>query len=201
MPKLGMEPIRRAALIDAAIAEIGAAGSLNVPVSRIARRAGMSSALAHHYFGSKDQMLLAAMRHIQAQFGARVRHALARAHSPRDRLDAIITASFDAEEFSPGVVSAWLAFYMRAQTSAAARRLLHVYTRRLHSNLVHALRQMTDPASAQRIARMIGALIDGLYIRQALGDAPPGRDEAVSMVWEHVDLTLAAAADVAGSGG
>ena len=48
MPKLGMEPIRREALVKATIAEIGAAGSLDVTVSQIARRAGMSSALAHH---------------------------------------------------------------------------------------------------------------------------------------------------------
>lgn len=52
MPKLGMEPIRRRALVKATIAEIGLAGNLDVTVSQIARRAGMSSALAHHYFGS-----------------------------------------------------------------------------------------------------------------------------------------------------
>ena len=64
MPKLGMEPIRKAALVQATIAEIGRAGSLDVTVAQIARRAGMSSALAHHYFGSKEQIFLAAMRHV-----------------------------------------------------------------------------------------------------------------------------------------
>ena len=48
MPKLGMEPIRRAALVDATITEIGKSGTLDVTVSQIAKRAGMSSALAHH---------------------------------------------------------------------------------------------------------------------------------------------------------
>ena len=48
MPKVGMEPIRRAALVEATIAAIGEAGSLEVTVSQIAKRAGMSSALAHH---------------------------------------------------------------------------------------------------------------------------------------------------------
>ncbi|MDG1319155.1 MAG: TetR family transcriptional regulator, partial [Paracoccaceae bacterium] len=51
MPKVGMEPIRRAALVKATIAEIGEAGTLDVTVSQIAKRAGMSSGLAHHYFG------------------------------------------------------------------------------------------------------------------------------------------------------
>ncbi|MBS0565011.1 MAG: transcriptional regulator BetI, partial [Proteobacteria bacterium] len=46
MPKVGMEPIRKAALVKATIVEIGRTGSLDVTVSQIAKRAGMSSALA-----------------------------------------------------------------------------------------------------------------------------------------------------------
>ncbi|MEO0746592.1 MAG: TetR family transcriptional regulator, partial [Pseudomonadota bacterium] len=76
MPKVGMEPIRRDALVRATIAEIGAAGTLDVTVSQIARRAGMSSALAHHYFGGKDRIFLAAMRHILRGFRAEVVTAL-----------------------------------------------------------------------------------------------------------------------------
>jgi TetR/AcrR family transcriptional repressor of bet genes len=87
-------------LVKATIAEIGAAGSLDVTVARIAKRAGMSSALAHHYFGGKDQILVAAMRHILTLFGAS------------------------------------LAFYVQAQTSPEARRLLEIYRRRMRSNLL-----------------------------------------------------------------
>ena len=43
MPKLGMEPIRKEALVKATIVEIGRVGSLDVTVSQIAKRAGMSS--------------------------------------------------------------------------------------------------------------------------------------------------------------
>ena len=72
VPKVGMEPIRRSALVQATIAEIGAAGSLDVTVGQIARRAGMSTALAHHYFGGKDQIFLAAMRHILTEYATEV---------------------------------------------------------------------------------------------------------------------------------
>ena len=85
MPKLGMESIRRAALVKATIAEIGAAGSLDVSVSRIAKRAGMSSALAHHYFGGKNQIFEAAMRQILRDYSAEVRTALAAATDPAAR--------------------------------------------------------------------------------------------------------------------
>lgn len=166
MPKLGMEPIRRAALVKATIAEIGAAGSLDVTVSRIAKRAGMSSALAHHYFGGKDQMFEAAMRQILRDYSAEVRAALAVATDPASRARAIIRANFAQSCFDPAAVSAWMTFYVRAQTNAEALRLLHAYQRRLRSNLTHALRPLCD--DPRLAADTMAALIDGLYIRAAL---------------------------------
>lgn len=162
-----MEPIRRAALVNATIEEIGRAGTLDVTVTQIARRAGVSSALAHHYFGGKEQILLAAMRHILSQYGVAVRQALAGASSPRDRLAAIATASFNAEQFRPEVVGAWLNFYVQAQGSMPARRLLTVYQRRLRSNLLVGLRPLAGDRAGM-IADTLAALIDGIYIRAAL---------------------------------
>jgi len=172
MPKLGMEPIRRAALVKATIDEIGAAGSLDVTVARIARRAGMSSALAHHYFGGKEQIFLAAMRHVLARYGAGVRGALAMADGPGPRVEAIVRASFSGENFRPEVIAAWLNFYMLAQSNAEVHRLLTVYQRRLRSNLTHALRPLAG-ARAPDLADTVAALIDGLYLRQGLGREPP----------------------------
>ncbi|MBV7396992.1 choline-binding transcriptional repressor BetI [Mameliella sediminis] len=165
MPKIGQEPIRRAALMEATVAEIGEVGSLDVTVSRIAKRAGMSSALAHHYYGGKSQIFLAAMRHILSEYGAEVRAALAEAPNDR-RLEAVIAANFADSCFQPETVSAWLNFYVLARREPEAARLLHIYQRRLQSNLVHALRgRAEDP---QAVATTIAALIDGVYLRAAL---------------------------------
>ena len=73
MPKVGMEPIRRRALIDAAIAAIGDRGALDVTVSEIAGRAGVSTALAHHYFGNKERLLEATMRSLLTELAQDVR--------------------------------------------------------------------------------------------------------------------------------
>ena len=69
MPKIGMEPVRRRALIDATIAAIGGRGSVDVTMSEIAGIAGVSSALAHHYFGAKTDLLQATMRHLLSELG------------------------------------------------------------------------------------------------------------------------------------
>ena len=189
MPKLGMEPIRKAALVNATIVEIGHAGSLEVTVSQIARRAGMSSALAHHYFGSKDEMFLAAMRHVLTLFGAEVRGALAVAQGPEARLRGILAASFSAGNFRREVVGAWLNFWVMAQTQPGARRLLAVYQRRLRSNLLSCLRPWAG-ARAEAIADGLGALIDGVYLREVLKSGEPDRAAAVSVTLAYLRAEL-----------
>ena len=171
MPKLGMEPIRRNALVAATIAEIGEAGTLDVTVSQIARRAGMSSALAHHYFGGKDQIFLAAMVHILREFGGEVRAALAKARTPRARLSAVSDACFAPSCFAPLSISAWMAFYGQANVDEDAARLLKLYQRRLRANLVHALRPLVEDPREK--AEILAAVIDGLYIRAALSGLAP----------------------------
>lgn len=188
-----MEPIRRKALIEATIAEVGAAGSLDVTVGQIARRAGMSSALAHHYFGGKEQILLAAMRHILSTFGNHVRNELSQAQSPMDRLHAIVAASFHPQNFADEVVAAWLAFYLQAQTSTDAKRLLRVYGRRLHSNLAYNLRPLVSPQKAETVAQGIAALIDGFYIRNALQDRTPSRERTIEIVLDYIHLNTSSA--------
>lgn len=193
MPKLGMEPIRKAALVRATITEIGRAGSLDVTVGQIARRAGMSSALAHHYFGGKQALFLAAMRHILTLYGAEVRGALALAPTPQARIEAILRVSFSRANFRREVVSAWLNFYVLAQTVPEARRLLAVYQRRLRSNLIYALRPLAA-ARAVQLADGLGALIDGVYLREALKDGPPDGAAAVETALGYLRAHLGRAA-------
>ncbi len=189
MPKLGMEPIRKAALVKATITEIGRAGSLDVTVSQIAKRAGMSSALAHHYFGSKEDMFLAAMRHVLSLYGAEIRGALAAVEGAEDRLRAILRASFSPSNFRREAVGAWLNFYVLAQTVPEARRLLAVYQRRLRSNLLHNLRPLVG-SRADQVAEALGALIDGVYLREALKAEAPDSASAVATVMEFVASEL-----------
>ncbi|MGJ8621557.1 MAG: choline-binding transcriptional repressor BetI [Yoonia sp.] len=191
MPKLGMEPIRRAALVKATIDEIGAVGNLDVTVSNIARRAGMSSALAHHYFGGKDQIFLAAMRHTLSVYAAEVRTALQGANGHTARLEAIIRAGFTSFNFQPEVIAAWLNFYVLAQTSADAHHLLRVYQRRLQSNLLHDLRPLIGDRATGAAGRLAG-LIDGLYLRQGLARSAAQQSDATTQALALLHMELGA---------
>lgn len=188
-----MPPIRRRALVEAAIAAIHDTGSLDVTVSDIARRAGVSSALAHHYFGGKDDLIVATMRHLLSLFSSHVRERLSLAKDSRQRLSAIVEGSFTADQLQPAVMSAWLVFYAMAQASPAARRLHKIYAARLHSNLLSALSDLVDRRPAERIAEGTAALIDGLYLRFALDARAHDPDEAIRLVESFLTQQLQAA--------
>lgn len=190
MPKLGMEPIRRRALISAAIETIHDRGFCDVTVGQIARRAGVSSALAHHYFGSKEHLLVATMRHLLNELGAAIGERLRDAKGPRERVSAVIAGNFAPDQFQPATISAWLAFYVQAQTVADAHRLHRIYARRLKSNLVHGLALLVPREQAIDAAEGAAALIDGLWIRYALSEHRPDPEAAIRVVEDFVESRI-----------
>lgn len=187
----GRPETRRRALIGAALREISDRGSLDVTVAQIAARAGVSSALAHHYFGAKEDLILATMRHLLGEFAAGAVAELRKAKTPRARLSGLVRASFAADQFHRATIGAWLTFYAKALSSPGAARLLSIYQRRLRSNLAHELRPFMPPDAVGGVADCIGALIDGVYLREALAGRPTSPATAIAMVEEYVDMQIA----------
>ena len=185
MPKLGMAPIRRRQLVEAAIAVIHEVGFANATVVRIARKAGVSSGIVHHYFASKDDLLFETMRSLLADLRADTVARLSAATTPAERIRAIIDASFGEAQFDAQVFSAWLALYGNARQSQRLQRILEIYHRRLNSSLLHDLRKLMDEAPATRLAEGIAAMIDGLWLRYALRGQPPDPDIPRALTREY----------------
>lgn len=185
-----LAPERKAALIKAAIAEIHARGSLGVTMQAIAARAGVSGPLASHYFGTKDALIVAALRDMLQRLHRDVLEALAKANGPRDRLSALINANFGPGQFRDATVSAWLNFYVRAQADEDTNRLLRIYLRRLQSNLLHEARQLAPAPRAEALADTVAAMIDGFYLRHALRQRPPDAAHVVARIEDVISLYL-----------
>ncbi|EFO28531.1 transcriptional repressor BetI [Roseibium sp. TrichSKD4] len=190
MPKIGMEAERRRSLISATVDAIHECGYCDITMAQIARRAGVSGGLVHHYFGSKDQLLAATMRHLLKDLGDGIRERLSAAETPRERISAIIKGNFGGGQFQPAVIAAWLAFYVQSRTTQSNARLLQIYSARLTSNLTYNLRHFLKQNDASRVAEGIASMIDGVWIRQALRGKKVNRDDAVAMVEDYVDAQI-----------
>ena len=169
MPKVGLQPIRRQQIIEATIAVIHAHGFDATTMARIGRKAGVSAGLVAHYFGSKNELLVATMRSLLRDLQRQLVEALEGAVTATARIEAIVSANFDRRQCSPDIVTAWLAFWSQVPHDAALARLQGIYQSRLRSNLRFALRGMKLPADRRDwVAETLGSLIDGIWIRAAL---------------------------------
>jgi betaine-aldehyde dehydrogenase len=170
------EDQRRRQLIEATIEALADVGFNACTLGEIGRRAGVSPGLVAHYFGDKDGLLEATLRHMVTRLGHSAARRLADVRDPRARVQAVIDAKLSPEEFERRTASVWLAFWGQVIHSTRFRRLQAIYQRRMLSNLRHALRQLLPPQQAEDMAAMVASVIDGLWLRATLS----GRSETES---------------------
>jgi betaine-aldehyde dehydrogenase len=199
------EDPRRRQLIDVTIDSLAELGFVGTTLAQIAGRAGVSPGLVAHYFGDKDGLLDAAFRTLVRRIGERVRLRLAEAGTPRARIQAIIDANLAPAEFEQRTGTAWLAFWGQVLQAPGLKRIQSVYQRRTLSNLRGSLRKLLPANEAARLAAMIAAMIDGVWLRAALSgwreaDSESARGLLSGFVDGHLGRRVAAAAGSAPAG-
>lgn len=195
MPKVGMREVRRAQLIDATLLTIDEAGLAGTTLASVAQRANISTGIVSHYFGDKDGLLEATMRHILRDLWAATRRRrIAAKPQPRTRLRAVVAANFDVSQVSGPVMKTWLAFWSQSMHEPALRRLQHVNTRRLYSNLCAEFAKALPRSAARRAASGLAAMIDGLWLRGALSGDPFDTRAALRLANDYIDMLLEAGA-------
>ena len=169
VPKRVDHEERRRQIADALLRTAATRGLHATGMREVAAEAGVSLRLVQYYFGTKEELLLAAMQHLAARFSARAVARFREASgsgglaSPRDVIAAILAEALPADD--------------------EMRTFYVVYTAYLALSL-------TDPALAiAPLVKNSGAVIDvvaaQLRAAQAAGDTPVNLDpdlEAFSLI-------------------
>jgi len=192
MPKLGMQDVRRRQLIDATFATVQRHGLADTTMQRIAREAGLSAGMIHHYFADKNALLAATMRALLSELRGDVVERLSAAPTPEARVRAVLAACFAPAQFRPALVAAWLAFWAQSPHSPELARLRRLYDRRTRSNLIAPLAALLPRAEAEATATTLAAMIDGFWLRAGAGEGGLDRADALAHVEAYLDLALAA---------
>lgn len=190
MPKLGMEPIRKAQLIDAAFECIHEYGFPGTTIARVSEKAGVSVGITSHYFGSKDGLLEATMRQLIKQLATPEAPAGVHPADARARILHIIDSNFAHQQVNPKAIVVWLAFWGHAIHIPSLTRLQRINKRRLQSNLAWWLRQLLPVARARFVAEGLAALIDGLWLRGALQARGIDTERARQLCIDYLELQL-----------
>ena len=183
---------RRIEMLRAAAELICERGFGDTRIADVAKRAGVSSALVIYYFGTRDRLLVDALRFSEESFYEAVEKMLAEIPSLHERLSLLIKwtcvpgsdvagrAAPEADNEIPGAWGLWFDLWAQAfrhDEVKAGRVELDARWRAMIIDAVKSAELDTD-VDPRMFALEFSALLDGLSIQVALED--PEVDSAVA---------------------
>jgi AcrR family transcriptional regulator len=173
MPKVVDHAVRRAELVDAAWRVIAEEGLEAATVRRIAEVAGCTTGRVTHYFDSKDDVLVAALREVHRRAGERMIRHIGGADVAAVLLEVLLEA-LPVDEDRQLEWKVWLAFWGRAVADERLRReqeQRYAEWRGLLGKLVRRARPYDTAADRRTAVDLIAGAIDGLGIQAVLEPA------------------------------
>ena len=165
---------RRIQMLRAATELICERGFSETRISDVAKRAGVSSALVIYYFGTRDRLLVDALRFSEEAFYEAAEAMLAEVSSVRERISLLIEwtciPSRDGE--IPGAWGLWFDLWVQAfrhEEVKAGRVERDARWRRMIVDAI-SLDDVHGKVDPSMFALEFAALLDGLSIQVALDD-------------------------------
>lgn len=172
MSRKRIRDIRNEELIEATILAVHRYGYGVVTMADIGREAGASAASINYYFGSKEGLIEATMRHLLRKLRAAMITGYAAANTPTDRLYAVMDANFSDQLFTVEQCSIWMQFWANAPYSPHLARLHRLNRARVRSHFRAELRQLMPTEGIETARLALQNYMDGAWLQAALSDRP-----------------------------
>ena len=166
----------RERILDAAVNRIAADGIDAVRIARIAMDAGVSTALVHYHFDTREALLAEALTHSFDRAGD------IRTEGPQRLQDMIEQClPLPGEQERDWVL--WVELWLRAVRHPELRPTAAKLYERMHEWFREAIEEEFPDADAGATADRILALIDGYGVRALLGDPAVSLERAREEIW------------------
>lgn len=184
MGRFEIKELRRTQLIEATIDMIARRGFAQLTLADIAQAAKLSTGIVNFYFRSKEELLVATLRHLAASYERFLGDAVARAgEDPAEQFAAIIEADFDPRIASRKHVTVWYAFWGEArwrpeylEVCVELSDRFFAQTRALCAAI--ATRGGYRDIDLDAVARGFNAMSDGLWLDLLTNPKGLSREEA-----------------------
>lgn len=173
---------RRIEMLRAAAELICERGFGETRIADVAKRAGVSSALVIYYFGTRDRLLVDALRYSEESFYEAAEKMLAETPSVHERLSLLVewTCVPQAAGEIPGAWGLWFDLWAQAFRHDEVKAGRAELDARWRAMIIDALKSADLDANVdiRMFALEFSALLDGLSIQVALED--PQVDSSVA---------------------
>jgi AcrR family transcriptional regulator len=183
------------------VALIAREGIDRVRIARIATEAGVSAALVHYHFASREALLAEALEHSYERAGKQRLAALDEGRaSASGRLRAMIDQCLPLDRALRDDWLLWLELWLRTARHPELRPIAGRLYARLHAWFAEAIADGVAagelaPCDAERVADRALALIDGYGIRVMAGDPRMPVERAREEIWAAIAGDLGVDAD------
>ena len=188
---------RRIQMLGAAAELICERGFSETRIADVAKRAGVSSALIIYYFGTRDRLLVDALRHSEESFYSAGEQMLAEVSSLRERLSLLIrwTCVPEGDDEIPGAWGLWFDLWAQAfrhDEIKAGRAELDARWRRMIIDALESAEpgELRSGVDAKVFALEFSALLDGLSIQVALEDPEVDSEAAYDIAMRFAEREL-----------
>lgn len=174
----------RERILEAACDLIATGGIDEVRIARVARRAGASTALVHHYFSTREELLEQALLHSfdrvgDERFGDRRADPPPPGETATERLARLIDECLPLPGAQEQEWVLWVELWLRAVRDPSLRPVANRLYARYRAWIAAAIRYGTAsgefaPTDPGALADRVIALLDGFGIRALLGDRRVG---------------------------
>jgi len=182
--------LRRMELIQASLTAIYENGFADLTVAQIAEDAQVSTGNIHYYFGGKEALLEATMRHLLELLNVAHRRHLSGANTGKDRLHAVVQANFDADFLTMETCRVWTQFWAFAPYRPKLARLHNINRARVRSNIVFAIRDLVSAQDLKLKTNAIQGYMDGVWVQIAQSQEEPDLRSLQSEARRFVEQTI-----------
>ncbi len=193
MARKKIRDIRNEEMIEATIVTVHKRGYGAVTMAEIAREAGASAASISYYFGSKEGLMEATMRHLLRKLQMAMVEGYAKAKSPRDRLYAVMDANFADSLYTVPQCSIWMQFWANAPYSPTLARLHRINRARVKSHFIAELGLILPCDQVETARQALQSYMDGVWLQAAQSDGPLDSAAARQAAHRVVDLVTSRA--------
>lgn len=188
---------RRTQMLRAAAELICERGFGETRISDVAERANASSALVIYYFGTRERLLVDALRYSEQNFYDTAEKMLAEVRSARDRLALLVqwTCVPDNAGDVPGSWGLWFDLWAQAFRHPEVKQDRVDLDARWRAMIVDVVRAGQTAGEIPRLdarafALTFAALLDGLSIQVALGDPEIDSEKAYRIAMRFAQREL-----------
>ena len=187
----------RERILAAAVRRIASDGIDDVRIARIAMDAGVSPALVHYHFDSRDTLLAEALRYSYTRAGdARISSGESPAATHAERLSAMIAQCLPTTPELAEDWVLWVELWLRAARHPELRPVAEELYGRLRTWFADELKAGVDDGEfaagvdVDAVADRTLALLDGFGIRTLIGDSSVPLDRARQAVEDSLARDL-----------